>query len=1023
MDSKLVIVESPAKARTIGRILGKDYIIKASMGHVRDLPEKTFGVDIEHGFAPQYEETGTRSKNLNDLKSAAKKVGDIYLASDPDREGEAIAWHLKEVLRRANKNASFHRVSFHEITESAISRAFRDPGQINMDLVDSQQARRVLDRIVGYLVSPLLWSRIKRGVSAGRVQSVALRLVCEREREISAFVPREYWNFRAQFEAEKDRGGQRSFTARLVRINSDNVEIGNETEANALLNSLRRVTDWKITSIETKPRKKNSPPPFITSTLQQAASSSLGFSASQTMRIAQQLYEGVEVNGASLGLITYMRTDSVSVAAEAASAARSFIAQEYGQDYVPEKPNVYRSKANAQGAHEAIRPTDVTLTPEKLSSALDPQQKKLYTLIWKRFLASQMTPVRQSRTTVNLQGGAPGLPDSSSFSSPPLYTFRSTATVTLFPGFLRAYSIQEEGAPQEEEDDTPDAEILAGLRPQDRCFLLKTDSEQKYTEPPPRFSEATLIKELETNGIGRPSTYAAIVNTIQTRKYVSREKGKLIPTDLGFQINDYLVATLPALFQVGFTASMEEQLDSVEEGKVVWTDMMRDFYSKFSRWLNDAKNAGAPEKGKASALIHLMREIVSWEKPEKIPGKRLFNEKKFFDSVCSKYDKDGTLSEKQWNTLLSLALKYRSELSPSLEETAEANGFSDDLHRAEELRAGRESAREERLARLEAAQESAPPQEEISSVLSALEGVVWDPPEKRRGRVYDDGKFFESLKKQSASGKLLSEKQLGALGKLLLKYRSAIPSCDELLKKLGVTHSPFPSSSDSSSSSAASAASAAALSPGGGRVAAESAASSSGGESGGVAVVAAAEHPVAPEVALLFRKMEHVRWAEPETRRGRVYDDQKFFESLKKQFDRSGTLTEKQMNALRKMIGRYFPDAGDATASGTAGNSSVSSSVSGETDPGFQSGKGLASQEMESSSRSDLASGGGGDRAKTLLAAFEKVTDWAEPQKRGARTYDDKAFVASIREQFGKGKTLSPKQIAALEKLAVKYSL
>lgn len=1013
MDSKLVIVESPAKARTIGRILGKDYIIKASMGHVRDLPEKTFGVDIEHDFAPQYEETGTRSKNLNDLKSAAKKVGDIYLASDPDREGEAIAWHLKEVLRRANKNASFHRVSFHEITESAISRAFRDPGQINMDLVDSQQARRVLDRIVGYLVSPLLWSRIKRGVSAGRVQSVALRLVCEREREISAFVPREYWNFRAQFEAEKDAGRERRFTAKLVRVDSRNVDISNEADAGALLNSIRSASDWKVTSIETVPRRKNPPPPFITSTLQQAASSSLGFSASQTMRIAQQLYEGVEVNGASLGLITYMRTDSVAVAAEAAGAARSFIAREYGQDYMPEKPNVYRSKANAQGAHEAIRPTDVSLTPEKLSSALDPQQKKLYTLIWKRFLASQMTPVRQSRTTVDVEASS-----SSSSESPHVYTFRSTATVTVFPGFLRAYNLLEEGAPQEDEDDTPDAGILAGLTLQERCLLVQSDSEQKFTEPPPRFSEATLIKELESNGIGRPSTYAAIVNTIQTRKYVSREKGKLIPTDLGFQINDYLVATLPALFQVGFTASMEEQLDSVEEGKVVWTDMMRDFYGKFSRWLNDAKNAGAPEKGKASALIHLMREIVSWEKPEKIPGKRLFNEKKFFDSVCSKYDKDGTLSEKQWNTLLSLALKYRSQLSSSLEETAEANGFSDDLHRAEELRAGRENAREERLERLAAAQASAPPQEDIASVLSALEGVVWDPPEKRRGRVYDDGKFFESLKKQSASGKLLSEKQLGALGKLLLKYRSAIPSCDEFLKKLGKTapSSSVPADSVSSAvpgessasfpDSASSASSSASVS-----------AASAEGDAAGKEEGRGDEDAVRQETALLFRKMEHVRWEEPEMRRGRVYDDKKFFESLKKQFDRSGTLTGKQTAALLKIAGKYFPDENGRQTNASEKDSSVMSAVSGGGPGG--TGDRLRKAETLPASGADLPA----DKAKSLLASFEKITQWAEPVKRGARTYDDRAFVSSIREQFEKGKILSPKQLAALEKLAAKYSL
>ena len=387
MDQKLVIVESPAKAKTIGKMLGRDYTIKASMGHVRDLPARTFGVDIEHDFAPQYEESKERGKNLSDLKSAAKGASEIYLAPDPDREGEAIAWHLKEILSKANKKAKFHRVTFHEITKSAIAKAFQTPSTIDIDRVDAQQARRVLDRIVGYMVSPLLWGKIKKGLSAGRVQSVALRLVCERERLIQAFVPKEYWNFLAKFSPEQNQ--REHFVAKLFKINGDKFEIGNKKDADALLTAVKGAKSWSVENIETQPRRKYAAPPFITSTLQQAASSALGFSANTTMRIAQQLYEGVDVGrGGPVGLITYMRTDSVAIAVEAQNAARSFIAANYGQEYVPPKHNVYKSKASAQGAHEAIRPTDVTLTPEKVKEFLDDRMLKLYTLIWRRFTAS-----------------------------------------------------------------------------------------------------------------------------------------------------------------------------------------------------------------------------------------------------------------------------------------------------------------------------------------------------------------------------------------------------------------------------------------------------------------------------------------------------------------------------------------------------------------------------------------------------------------------------------------------------------
>ena len=444
MDHKLVIVESPAKARTIGKMLGRDYTIKASMGHVRDLPERTLGVDIEHGFAPQYEESRERGKNLSELKSAAKSASEIYLAPDPDREGEAIAWHLKEILSRANKKAKFHRVTFHEITKSAIAKAFQSPGTIDIDRVDAQQARRVLDRIVGYMVSPLLWGKIKKGVSAGRVQSVALRLVCERERQILSFVPKEYWNFMAKFSPE---GNSRShFAAKLFKIDGGKFEINAKADADALLSAVRGASRWTVDNLEIQPRKKYAAPPFITSTLQQAASSALGFSANTTMRIAQQLYEGVDVGrGGPVGLITYMRTDSVAIAIEAQNAARAFIGAHYGPEYVPAKHNVYKSKASAQGAHEAIRPTDVSLTPETVREFLDDRMFKLYTLIWRRFTASQMAPAEQQRTTVDV--AAKG-------ADARTYDFRATATVTTFPGFLRAYDIREEGMEEDDEEET-----------------------------------------------------------------------------------------------------------------------------------------------------------------------------------------------------------------------------------------------------------------------------------------------------------------------------------------------------------------------------------------------------------------------------------------------------------------------------------------------------------------------------------------------------------------------------------------
>ncbi|MBR1999865.1 MAG: type I DNA topoisomerase, partial [Lentisphaeria bacterium] len=686
-------------------------------------------------------------------------------------------------------------------------------------------------------------TRIERGVSAGRVQSVALRLVCEREREILSFIPKEYWNFVAEFNTDSNKD---AFRAKLAKINGEKFEVNNKTDAEELLRKVQAVPAWHVSDVTTAPRRKFAYPPFITSTLQQAASSSLGFSASQTMRIAQQLYEGVDVGSGSIGLITYMRTDSVAVAPEAQNSCRAFIAAEYGSEYVPTAFNVYKSKGNAQEAHEAIRPTDINLTPEKLRNFLDPQQLRLYTLIWRRFVASQMAPANLERTTVEVSGGE--------------YTFRSTATVIKFNGYLRAYNIQEEGAVQDEDDDTRDAAVLAALKQNDPCNMLRSIPEQKFTEPAPRFSEATLIKELEVNGIGRPSTYATIVNTIQVRKYVQKEKGKLIPTDLGFRINDYLVESLPELFQVGFTAMMEDQLDEIGQGEVQWTEMIGSFYDKFSLWLNAAKGAGAPETLKADSLIALIHQIKNWEIPERSAGKRAFDDRKFFASIENKYAKDGLISGRQWEALLTLALKYENDI-PELRDLAARNGFAEDLADADEKRLAAEQVRNDRKAKRIEAEAAAPDQTGLPQIFEAMSNLQWAEPEKRRGRIYDDGKFFDSLKKQCDSGKSLSEKQIVALGKMIEKYQDQIPAAAEFLKTIN-------------------------------------------------AKMTVVEDPAADEKAALAKNLiaqfdKVTKWAEPVRKGRRVYDDREFVKSIANHLESGKVLSDKQIEALKKMAAKY----------------------------------------------------------------------------------------------------------------------
>jgi DNA topoisomerase-1 len=834
---KLVIVESPAKARTIGKFLGDEYEIMASVGHIRDLPEHSLGVDLKNDFTPVYIPNPRSSKVIKGLKAIAKKSDAIYLAPDPDREGEAIAWHLKEVLKD-NSKAEFHRVSFHEITRTAINKAFESPSDINMNLVDSQQARRVLDRLVGYQISPLLWTRIEKGISAGRVQSVALRLVCEREREILAFEPEEYWNFLIQLDALSPNSGK-TFQSKLVKIDDEKLEIGDSDNAAKALTAIKQAECFKILSVETAPRRRNPFPPFITSTMQQAASSALGFSASRTMSIAQQLYEGVERgNSEGGGLITYMRTDSVAVAKEAQDACRDFISRNLGDNFLPNKPNVYRSKASAQEAHEAIRPTDVNQTPESLSSYLEPQQLRLYTLIWKRFVASQMSPAQQKRTTVEVETRGSDLRN---------YLFRTTATVTVFPGFMKMYEAVEKDD-DEQEYNAP--AILAELKKGEICYLKDAASEQKFTEPPPRYSEASLIKELEANGIGRPSTYASILGTIQKRDYVTREKGRLQPSELGFKVNDFLVTTLPELFQVGFTAEMEAKLDDIEIGKLSWTAMLKDFYADFEVWIEDAKNIGAPEQAKVKALIEMMKNI-QWAPPEK-NGRRSYDDGKFFSSVEEKFIKSGNITAKQWEALLKIAGKYESQL-PQLDSVASKYNFLNELNDAKIQQA---AAIEKRINSIASDEIKA----KYEVIFAGFDQVKWAEPVKRRNRVYDDKKFFDSLKKQTESGKVLSERQFSALGKIALKYREQIADFDKLAFALGVDPS--------------------------------------APEAEGVAN--------SEEVVQILEKMAKVgNWAEPVKKGRRVYDDKAFFESLSDQNKSGRAFSPRQVAALKKLAGKY----------------------------------------------------------------------------------------------------------------------
>ncbi|BFH14843.1 type I DNA topoisomerase [Paenibacillus melissococcoides] len=563
MADSLVIVESPAKAKTIGKYLGSKYIVKASMGHVRDLPKSQIGVEIEQDFAPKYITIRGKGGVLKELKDARKKVKKVYLAADPDREGEAIAWHLAHALELDETEAC--RVVFNEITKQAVKDAFKSPRQINMDLVHAQQARRILDRLVGYKISPLLWKKVKKGLSAGRVQSVSVKLIIDRENEINAFIPEEYWTITAKLEAGKSR-----FEAKFYGMNGVKKELANEAEVNEVLAALQKQA-FVVSEVKEKERLRHPSAPFTTSSLQQEAARKLNFRAAKTMSVAQQLYEGVDLGKeGTVGLITYMRTDSTRISPTAQEEAKEYIGSQFGAEYVPETPRQYAKKAaNAQDAHEAIRPTSVLRSPEQMKPFLSRDQHRLYKLVWERFVSSQMTSAIMDTMTVDLQAGD--------------VTFRANGSKVRFPGFMKVYV---EG---NDDGTVEDDKLLPPLKKGDKLKQEAIEPKQHFTQPPPRYTEARLVKTLEELGIGRPSTYAPTLETIQKRGYVAIEDKKFVPTELGELVIQQMEEFFPEILDVEFTAHMEEDLDHVEEGQQDWVKVLNDFYESFEKRLQVAE--------------------------------------------------------------------------------------------------------------------------------------------------------------------------------------------------------------------------------------------------------------------------------------------------------------------------------------------------------------------------------------------------------------------------------------------------
>lgn len=835
MSKKLLIVESPAKAKTIGKYLGSEFSVKSSVGHIRDLPKKGLSIKIapdakkegDWTFTASYEISDDKKKVVDELRKAAKASDEIYLAPDPDREGEAIAWHLGEVLADVAKNKPVHRVTYNEITKAAVRAALENPREIDLARVDAQQARRILDRLVGFKVSPLLWKNLQYGysLSAGRVQSVALRLLVEREREIAAFTPVAYWVFGV--EASKTGKKENAFVARLARIDGEKPDVKSQEQAAMLVDDLDG-TRLQVVSVKDLPKSRHPYPPFTTSTLQQAASTVCGFSPQRTMSLAQKLYEA--------GLITYMRTDSVAVAAVAQKAARELIGSEYGADYVPAKPNVYRSKAGAQEAHEAIRPTDVTQKPGSL--ALDAASAKLYDLIWRRFVASQMADAKVVQKTVGIEAEKEGLRHT--------YLFTVSTTDVVFEGFFAVTKATAKKTSKDEADDESDeVKSLPPLAVGETLTPLRWLSDRKETKPPPRYGEAALVKTLEENGVGRPSTYAQTIEVLVDRQYAVREARQLVPTQRGMDVNDWLVKKLEPLFNVGYTAQMEEDLDKVEDGHESSDAMLSRFYRKFSAWVEAAKDP-PPETGKFEELFALLDCVKNW-KPPVGEGRRVYDDRGFVDSVKKQLaEKPESATDRQLQALVKLAIAYRDQIpdgelkltdlgyGPEIDRIKNApstdlvrwcfqtidriggltkNPFLNSLR--EQVDRGRvlspkqfailarsvgenagalpdaDLVRQRLAPYVPGGFEVAPVDPAVPELLKLLETVKdWKAPARRGRRTYNDAEFASSLRDQYARRSSLSPRQVQALRRVCVNYKDQIPTFEEVADRLGLRDLP-----------------------------------------------------------------------------------------------------------------------------------------------------------------------------------------------------------------------------------------
>ena len=828
MGKKLLIVESPAKAKTIAKYLGSDFVVKSSVGHIRDLPKENGAIKVvEKGpgaweFVPSYVVSEGKEKVVSELKAAVKASSEIYLASDPDREGEAIAWHLKEVLGPVAGDKPFRRVTYNEITKSAVLKAVAEPRDIDMPLVDAQQARRILDRLVGYKVSPLLWKNIScannRSLSAGRVQSVALRLLVERQREIDSFKPETY--FLMGVEARKP-ADEKSFVAKLAKLDGKKPEIRSRDAANNVLLDLADA-GLAVADVKAQPKVRHALPPFTTSTLQQAASSVLGFSPGKTMKLAQALYEQ--------GRITYMRTDSVNVSEQARAAAKEFIVSACGPEYYPEKPNFFKSKADAQGAHEAIRPTDVALTPK--TASLEPAALKLYDLIWRRFVASQMADAKTTVKTILVKAVKPAIAHD--------YVFSASATVIDFEGFLKVMklSLKKKGADGEDDADSDEVAYLPNVSVGDKLEAVRWISDEKQTKGPVHYSEASLIKALEENGVGRPSTYAATIETLKTREYAKTEKKKLVPLERGILVCDWLVKKLDSLFNVGYTAQMESELDKVAEKGEPMNQMLSEFYARF------LKEVGAcaeppPDRSKFEFVFGLLDQVRTW-KPAKKVGKRIYDDKAFFESVKEQAaGGQRPLSGRQLEFLVKMAVQYADQIPQCESQLKEAglgagaslvqkadpelvkfcfetmdriggmmeNPFLKSLYEQFEKGRGLSPKQFGILARavgenagaLEDCEQVraklaefvpggfAPKAEDpsIPSLLKLFDDVTeWRPAAKKGKKVYDDHEFVRSLADQYSRRHSLSSRQIAALKRVATIYKSQIPDCENRIAAL-----------------------------------------------------------------------------------------------------------------------------------------------------------------------------------------------------------------------------------------------